>query len=260
MKIDRRDFAMKMFWIALAILAVALSIWGAARPAAAAEFPVSWSPKLDVENLGKVDERLSRKFHIYGRIEARRARDGVEETALMDSCATTRRLADAGFDGTPYGLQLAILAECRAIELLAKIRPAERSYVHDFVLDETVIPYLPIMFNAFSQCATLRDQLLLNADHVPLTDAEDVGRIEAVEVLTGGRLRYWTYTDKTTIEILSRGDMTGDGLADLTVRLITSFIGGSGGGTDLFVVSRDEPDGVLYVVEEDAGNHVCRNY
>ncbi len=83
---------------------------------------------------------------------------------------------------------------------------------------------------------------------------------EAVEVLSDGRLRFSTFAVRTTIERLSRGDMTGDGLADLTVRLISSFIGGTGGGTSLFVVSRDGPREVLYVVEEDAGNHVCQNY
>ena len=260
MKIDRRDFALKMFWIALAILAVALSIWGAARPAAAEEFPLWWSPKLDVESLDKVDERLSRKFHIHGQLEAERERDGVRETALMDSCATTKRLADAGFEGTPYVFQVAILAECRAIELLADIRPAERSFVHDFVLDETAIPFLPIMFNAFSQCATLRDQRVLNAAHAPLTDAENIGEIESVQVLSDGRLRFNTLAVRTTIELLSRGDMNGDGSADLTVRLTGSYIGGMGRGTSLFVVSRDGPQEVLYVIEEDAGNHVCKNY
>lgn len=263
MKIERRDLAMKMFWIALAIAAVAMSIWGATRSADGAEteeFPVWWSPRLEVESLDKVEARLARKFHVHGQLEAYRERNGVRETALMNSCTTTRRLADAGFEGIPYGLQTAILAECRAIELLADIRPAERSFVHNFVLDETAIPFLPIMFNAFSQCATLRDQEVLNAQHLPLTESEDVKEIETVEALSDGRLRYRTYTERVTIEILSRGDMTGDGLADLTVRLISSFIGGSGSGTDLFVVSRDGPRGVLYVVDEDAGRHGCRNY
>ena len=59
MKIDRRVFAMKLCWIALAILAIVLSIWGATRSAAAAEtndFPVWWSPTLEVESLDKIDE------------------------------------------------------------------------------------------------------------------------------------------------------------------------------------------------------------
>ena len=251
-----------MIWIALAILLAAIPLWNAARTAAAEEFPVWWSPRLEVESLDKIDARLSRKFHIHGRVEADRKHNGVRETAVMDSCTTTRRLSDAGFQGLgpTSGLQLAILAKCQAIELLADIRPAERSFVQNFVLDETAIPFLPIMFNAFSQCRTLLEQQDLNADHVPLIESEDVREIEAVEALSDGRFRYRTYTDRTTIEILSRGDMTGDGLADLTVLLISSFIGGSGGGTALFVVSRDEPDGVLYVVEEDAGRHACRNY
>ncbi len=262
MKTDRHDFAVKMCWIALAILAATLSMWGAIRPAAGetAEFPVWWSPKLELESIDKVDERLARQFPEHGQLEAYRERNGVRETAMMDSCATTRGLADAGFEGIPYGDQRAILAECRAIELLADIRPAERSYVHDFVLDATAIPFLPIMFNAFSQCATLRDQRVLNAAHAPLADAENIGGIESVQVLSDGRLRFITVAVRTTIELLSRGDVNGDGSADLTVRLTGSYIGGTGRGTALFVVSRDGPREVLYVIEEDAGNHVCKNY
>ena len=263
MKIDRHDVLTKMFWIALAILAIAVSLWGAIRPVAGAEteeFPVWWSPKLEVESLDKVGKRLSRKFHMHGQLEACRERNGVRETAMMDSCASTRRLAGAGFEGIPIGLQRAKLAECRAIELLADIRPAERSFVHDFLLDEAAIPFLPIMFNAFSQCATLQDQRVLNAVHAPLTDAENIGRIESVQVLSDGRLRFSTVAVRTTIELLGRGDMNGDGLADLTIRLTGSYIGGMGRGTSLFVVTRDGLREVLYVVEEDTGNHVCTNY
>ena len=36
MKTDPHDLAMKMFWVALAILAVGLSMWGAIRPAGGA--------------------------------------------------------------------------------------------------------------------------------------------------------------------------------------------------------------------------------
>ena len=253
--------AARLLWIAVAILAIAIFFGSATTTAAAVEeFPVWWSPKLEVESLDKIDARLARKYHVHGQLEAYRERNGVRETAMMDSCAATRRLAEAGFEGIPYGLQVARLAVCRAIELLAGIRPAERSFVHDFVLDETAIPFLPIMFNAFSQCSTLRDQRLLNASHAPLTDAERIGEISAVEVLSDGRLRFSTFAVRTTIEPLSRGDMTGDGLLDLTVQLVGSYIGGMGGGTSLFVVSRDGPQEVLYVVEEDAGNHVCRNY
>ena len=244
--------------LTVCVLACAVAIFiGSSRPLFAEEFPVWWSPKLEVESLDKIGERLTRKFPLGGQIEARRSRDGVVETALMDSCATTMRLANTGFGAIQYGLQLAILAECRAIELLADIRPVERSFVHDFVLDETAIPFLPIMFSLLADCFTLRERQSLNADHAPLTDTK---RIEAVQVLPADRLRFRTATEEITIEVLSRGDMTGDGLADLTVRLISTFFGGSGGGTSLFVVSRDGPQEVLYVVAEDAGNHVCRNY
>lgn len=178
-----------------------LAAWVAARPAAAEEFPVWWSPKLEVESLDKIDERLSRKFHIHGQLEAFREHNGVRETALMDSCAATLHLVSEGYAGRPYWLQLAILVECRAIELLADIRPAERSFVHDFVLDETAIPYLPIMFNLLADCFTRREQRLRNADRAPLIDVRDIIR---VEILPDGKLRYRTTILESTLDILSR--------------------------------------------------------
>lgn len=260
MRIDRRAFATKICWIALAILAVTLSIWGATRPAAGAEteeFPVWWSPKLEVESLNKIEERLARKFPVHGQFEAERDRNGVRETALIDSCAATLHLTDAGFTSTPYSFQLAILAECRAIELLAEIRPAERSFVHDFVLDETAIPFLPIMFNLLADCFTRREQRLRNSDHAPLTDVRDIFR---VEIIPDGKLRYRTTILESTLDILGRGDLNGDGLADLALRFTGAATGGTWGMTSLFLVSRDLPNGILYVLEEDAGNHVCPNY
>ena len=77
MKIDRRVFAMKLCWIALAILAIVLSIWGATRSAAAAEvFPVWWSPKLAVESLDKIEEN-KKAAPTWGR-----ARFGLRELGL----------------------------------------------------------------------------------------------------------------------------------------------------------------------------------
>lgn len=56
--------------LVVAALLAFLVIWGATRNAAAEEFPVWWSPKLEVESLDKLDERLSRKFPVGGQLEA----------------------------------------------------------------------------------------------------------------------------------------------------------------------------------------------
>jgi hypothetical protein len=51
--------------------------------------------------------------------------------------------------------------------------------------------------------------------------------------------------------------MTGDGLEDIAVRALVSARGGSWSAQGLFLLSRDGPDEVLYVVDRDVENHRC---
>ncbi len=208
------------------------SLVGSSRAVVAEEFPVWGSPKLEVESLDKIEERLARKFPVGGQIEARRSRDGVVETALMDSCATTMRLADAGFGAIQYGLQLAILAECQAIELLARMRPATQSFVHDFVLDETAHNFLPAMLDLGSSCDRTCRLHIANEYRIPW---RDVGTIEKVERKDGSEnlVMITTTWSFNTIELLARGDFNGDGLEDILVEAGGRARGGTLSGTSL---------------------------
>ncbi len=230
---------------------------GLQRATAAEEFPVWWSPKLEVESLDKIDERLSRKFPVGGQIEARRERNGVEETALMDSCATTMRLADAGFEATKYSLQRAILAECQAIELLAKMRPATQSFVHDFVLDETAHNYLPAMLDLSSSCDRACRLHVANEYRIPW---RDVGTIEKVERKDGSEnlVMITTTWSFNTIELLARGDFNGDGLEDILIEAGGRARGGTSKGTSLYLLTRDKDDSVFFVLGSEA--HLCPTY
>lgn len=245
----------RIVWI---ILLFMIGLGGGLRHATAAEeFPVWWTPKLEVESLDKIDERLSREFPVGGQIEARRLRDGVEETALMDSCATMRRLADAGFEATQYSLQRAILAECQAIELLAKMRPATQSFVSNFVFDETAHNFLPAMLDLGSSCDRVCRLHIANEYRIPW---RDVGTIEKVERKDGYEhlVMITTTWSFNTIELLARGDFNGDGLEDLLVEAGGRARGGTSKGTSLYLLSRDKDDSVIFVPGSEA--YLCPTY
>ncbi len=61
------------------------------------------------------------------------------------------------------------------------------------------------------------------------------------------------------VEIMARADSTGDGLEDLLTRAKVGAVEQSTwGGTWLFLLTRDTPDGVLWVV--DADQELCSDY
>ena len=234
-----------------ATLALGLS----AAFAAEEKFSVWWSPALEVESLDKVQERLDAIIDGWRGTIVTRRRDGTEETALMDTCAKAIQLTEAGYEVSfQYGYQLVLLARCRAIEALLDIRPAERSYLHDFVLDESSVRFLPVMLDMMAPCISYRGRVLLNAEREPLARVQEIVEIE---ILPNGRLSILASSTSTEMEVWSRGDMTGDGLEDIAVRALVSARGGSWSAQGLFLLSRDGPDEVLYVVDRDVENHRC---
>lgn len=245
-----------MRWTISALVCAVISFGGASSVAVAEELPVWWSPTLEVESLDKVEERLLRKFHVHGQIEAKRVRsNGTEETALMDSCAATLRLVGEGFQGTPYSLQLAILAECQAIELLAKMQPATQSFVQNFVLDETAPDFLPAMLDLGSSCDWACRLHIANEYRIPW---REMGTIEKVESKSEHSIRITTDWSLNTVELLARADFNGDGLEDILVRAGGRARGGTLSATSLYLLSRDTDDSVFFVLGSEA--HLCPTY
>ena len=61
--------------------------------------------------------------------------------------------------------------------------------------------------------------------------------------------------DLIHIDILGRADFNDDGLEDIFLRSIVKAKEGRWGAEDLFTLVRDQPDGVLWVL--DAEDYVC---
>ena len=63
-------------------------------------YPIWWSPKLDLESLDRIDERLERKLWPDGtRIEVHKEEGGRKLYATMDNCASVLALRKQGYWG-----------------------------------------------------------------------------------------------------------------------------------------------------------------
>jgi hypothetical protein len=243
----------------------AATLWlSLSAPALAEEppYPVWWSPVLELDSIEGIDARLAR--HIWpGDDEGLPLSKGMgearEETSAVN-CIELERLVADGFEGigsNGFGLQLNIQALCRGIEAMRRAQPAERSYLREFLLDEEAIHLLPAMADISPSCDYQCRQWVANERRIPLSRFEPVIR---VIVKSDERIRIRTIDWVSIVTILGRGDFNGDGLDDLLVMINGGSMSGTWGGAELYLLSRDAPDAVLFVAEEltnDCDEYQC---
>jgi hypothetical protein len=195
-----------------------------ANPAPAEEppYPVWWSPVLELDSIEGIDARLERALW-SGRDDGMplfKIEDDEREDVSAANCIELRLLVDKGFHGAgshDYWVQQYLLAQCRAIELMKRARPAKRSFLRDFVLDEEAIHVLPAMVEASSSCDFVCRQRVANERPIPLSQFTPVFR---VTVTSNQEIEIRTLAIETDLSILARGDFNDDGLDDLL--LLTS--------------------------------------
>lgn len=232
------------------------------EPALAAEdspYPVWWSPSLELDSLDKIDERLQRKLWLDGgEIKVSKGGYRTGKKKIIDTCASAIELSKKGYQGLnnpSHKVLLFQLAKCRAIEMLKRARPAEKSYVRDFVLNRDALDYLPAMVSIAPSCGGVCWQYAANGRRIPWSKVETFLNIDAKSqremiVETEG-WRDW-------IEILARGDFNGDGFEDLLLKNTNGATQGTYGATDIFLLSREAPYSVFRVL--DAQRYLCRKY
>ena len=251
---------MVSFPILLAALAAALSLNASSRIASASDnepYPIWWSPSLDLESLDRIDERLERPFWPDDESFVMDKWDGDRVVAkdLAPNCATMIDLAEQGYQGTPFGLHMALMAECEALRYLKNAQPAKKSSLAGFTLNRESFHVLPAMVLFSPNCDSLLWLYFANDERRPLGEPEPLAELE---VISDHKMEFKTDLDKVDLEILAQGEFNGDGLGDILLRSRVSVLGGTWGGTELFLLTRDAPDGVMWVV--NAEHHLCAKH
>ncbi len=252
MKVDRHDIATKMFWIALAILAIALFIWGAARPAAVAaeEFPVWWSPKLELSSLENLPRRMERDFRPE-RWRVVGVPDDGEKT-IVDDC---KSLLSSGLDlpswfylvdseARPFYSEL---ADCQALRRLGQVRPAKESYLQTFELGPqapNILPNLFVDYRVRGYDGSLPCEMLCDVELV-LPDGRswaDAAPTPLIETASPENMVLWSNGRGIRVFVLARGDFNIDGLEDLLIK--RHFLSGPL-YDDVLVLTRFGPDSIM---------------
>ncbi len=236
---------------------------GVAGPSAEELYPIWWSPKLELDSLESIDDRLARPFwdpsvnpsglplypEEYRQEDMREARNCVELFALRE----------LGYYARPYHafkLMLALESWCRAITALRTAKPAERSFVQGFRFDGASLDVIPPMALLGWGCWELCWQHAANHQRLSLAEVHPDIEITGVDDLLIELEMPNVQGD--SLELVGRADFDGDGLEDLLVIHDTHAIGGTYGGTHDMLLTRDAPGAVMTVI--NAAQHLCPEY
>ena len=115
--------------------------------------------------------------------------------------------------------------------------------------------YLPALVNLQPSCHSICQAYFKNKRGVPLTDFED---IERVEVTNEDKLIVWTPGWWVKMSLVARGDFNSDGLDDILLVSHGGATEGTYGAADLYVLTRDKYGAVLRVI--NAKRYLCQRY
>ncbi len=249
-----------------------------AKPASAAqeEFPVWWSPSLELESLDQIDAILngalpdSIQFRVRGRAPE-------AERKWAATCREFMRLNSAGLRApheTDAGrIQTAdverLRRKCYTLIALLRATPSARSFVHDFEMGENALDFLPQMLGA--GCRDLRAAIGANRKGIPWSkSAPAPSPTSPYKIVVRDRntfvIEYWD-DDQPTMEwdttILARADLDADGQEDLLVIYEVVLLPLFTGETprtffgSLLLMTREGPNDVLRVTEVPAPLDGC---
>ena len=224
------------------------------------QYPIWWSPALELESLDKIDERLRRRLwpgDEYG-LPMFRIVAGKEIRIEVENCVSLERRLAEGYEGVGnnnHKLSVYHTAWCGAVRMLQDAKPAKVSYLRNFVMDADSVDYLPAFLNLFGSCHWMCLRYQANEEGAPLSRFEPEFDIEVVSPdIIKGRSDYSTLS----VEIVARADFSGDELDDLLVIAGAGATEGTGGTTRLFLLGRQSSDGILRVLA--AEQHLCPDY
>lgn len=245
--------------LALAFFA-ALAFAASVRAAADEPYPVWWSDKLELDSLDQVEARLRRNLWLDfpEGLKLYKANGAGHVTVQARNCNSLIRLSEEGYygGGSPdIFVQHYQVSVCQAVDLLGQARPARVSYLRDFVLNKDAVNHLPAMVNIYAACSFVCRAFYANRRGVPLAKFVE---IERLKVTDKNSLIVWTVGWRIEMTLVARGDFTSDGLDDILLMSSGGATKGTLGGAELYLLTRDEPDAVLRVINPE--KHLCPDY
>ncbi len=182
--------------------------------------------------------------------------DYVEAEAK--TCVELEALTQAGY-GLPEGrlhlTQMHHLLRCRVIARLGTARPADRSFLRNFTIDEASTREALVAFGLVERDGTE------GATHQQVRDmvlADGLGKLLAVDLVraASGEVNVWTERGRVRVRIEARGDFTGDGKEDLLVMVGARKSRYRPDLTDFCLVTRASADALLSMI--DVAPYSCR--
>jgi hypothetical protein len=244
------------------LMVIALSLLAGMAVASDEEpYPIWWSPELELESLEKVDERLERPFRPgdEGFVMDKWDDGQVVAKDHAPNCATMINLDEKGYSPTGGSNGIAIqayhMAECEALRYLKNAQPAKRSYLARFVLDRKAFQFLPHMAFFGPSCSSACWTYFANEERCPMGEPEPLTELE---VISDHEMEFKTDLDDVDLAIRAQADFNGDGLDDILLRSSVSVLHGTWAWTELFLLTRDAPDGVMWVL--NAEHHLCTGH
>lgn len=247
--------------------AVAAALWLALATPALAEdtgaeppIPVWWSPVLELDSLEAIDARLARALW-SGNDEGMpliKVEEGNVTEASAANCIELKSLVKDGFHGAGSNGRAVVqyhLSVCRAMELLQRATPARQSFIRNFAFDLTTVDILPAMVDLSPSCDFICREVVANERRIPLSRFHD---IRLVQIISETEMVYWSEDRKIRLLVLAQADLSADGVEDLLLLSSGGSISGTGSWAELFLISRSEPDQVLWIM--NAEQYLCPDY
>jgi len=235
------------------VAAIFLLLVGAASAAESDPYPIWWSEKLRLESLERIEARLEEPFWDNGGYTVSKGRGDARTETTVDNCNTRRHLFEEGYsaEAPERYFEVYLWAMCDALDKLMTAKPADRSFVRNFVFDRNALDLLPAIVGGAESCGFLCRLKWANERGDTWTQLEDSlfkqharedismsisGQTRSIEVeddktatilfeyveeipVEETKTTIWSYSvDRNPLEILAYGDFNEDGLEDMLMR------------------------------------------
>jgi hypothetical protein len=243
--------------------AVIAALWlGLSAPAPADEppYPVWWSPVLELDSIEGIDARLERTFWpgIDEGMPLIKTEAGSISEVWAVNCIELKRSIEDGFHGAGSNDRAVVqyhVSVCRAMELLKRVAPARKSFIRNFAFDLTTVEILPAMVDLSPSCDFICREVVANDRRIPLSRFHD---ILLVQIMSETEMVYWSEDWKIRLVVLAQADFNADGVEDLLLLSKGGSISGTGSWAELFLITRSDPNQVLWIVNAD--QYLCPDY